>query len=214
MTFSICTREEYMDGQEVLQTKFGAAITTRRPCVGSRCLWGNQHGIIATQGKTNPHLGQKGSQYLSDGIGVKDAITALLNTDDGSEHRQIHGVDSTSHYTHSGAECREWYGHQTGEGYTVAGNFLVDKSVVNRVTEEWEQADCERLFVDRLVDALSAGYEAGGDRREHREIQSAAVLVHTTEPYRLRPFEYDVRVDASKTPLADIKQAVELSRNE
>ena len=64
---------------------------------------------------------------------------------------------------------------------------------------------------ERLVDALEAGHEAGGDKREELPVQSAALVVEDTEE---RPFDRrytDLRVDATETPIADLRATYEMA---
>ncbi|MFT4882095.1 MAG: putative Ntn-hydrolase superfamily protein, partial [Salinirussus sp.] len=72
----------------------------------------------------------------------------------------------------------------------------------------------ERPLAGRLVDALAAGHEEGGDRREELHVQSAALRVRRTDDPGLgeRPFYQDLRVDATETPVADLRETYELAR--
>ncbi len=60
-------------------------------------------------------------------------------------------------------------------------------------------------MVARLIDALAAGKEAGGDERGH---SSAAVRVKApkTEAY------HDLRVDYHDEPIAELRQVYEAAR--
>jgi len=120
VTFSICVREPYEDEAGDQQYRFGVAITTRLPAVGVPCPHVNEHGAVATQSLTNERLGSKGVEYLADGLGIEDALQGLLNADDGSPTRQLHGVSRDGSFTFSGDECSGWYGHTSGDNYTVA----------------------------------------------------------------------------------------------
>src|SRR3546814_16996603 len=75
--------------------------------------------------------------------------------------------------SHTGSACFDWAGGATGEGYAIQGNILTGPEVV----EEMERAWCGSTslpFAERLLAALTAGDEAGGDQRGR---QSAALLV-------------------------------------
>jgi uncharacterized Ntn-hydrolase superfamily protein len=104
VTFSICVREPYEDDSEEAQTRFGVAVTTRLAAVGTLCPFANEHGAVATQSLVNVDLGRKGVEYLADGLAVEDALSALLNADDGKPSRQLHGVDSEGTFAFSGEE--------------------------------------------------------------------------------------------------------------
>ena len=211
MTFSICVREEYTDDDGGRQTRFGVAVTTRLPGVGTLCPFASENGAVATQSLVNVELGRKGIEYIDDGLSVEDALQSLLNADDGSEQRQLHGVDSDGTFTFSGEECKDWYGHTSGTNYTVAGNLLTGEAVIESVAEAYESSafDEETPLAERLIDALEAGHEEGGDKREELPVQSAALLVETTEDREFDPYYDDLRVDATETPVEDLRETYE-----
>ncbi|WP_423743179.1 DUF1028 domain-containing protein (plasmid) [Haladaptatus sp. SPP-AMP-3] len=212
MTFSICVRERYTDEEGDNRTRFGVAVTTRLPGVGTLCPFASENGAIATQSLVNVELGRKGIEYVDDGLAIEDALNALLNADDGAENRQLHGVDADGTFTFSGDECNGWYGHESGENYTVAGNLLTGESVVTETAREYrENRDDDRPLAERLIDALAAGYAEGGDKREELHVQSAALLVETTEADETEPYYNDLRVDATETPILDLREAYELA---
>jgi uncharacterized Ntn-hydrolase superfamily protein len=235
VTFSLCVHEPYVDGEGTDRHRFGVAVTSRLAGVGTLCPFANEHGAVATQSLVNVELGRKGLEYLADGLAVEDALEALLNADDGTPNRQLHGVDADGSFVFSGEECKPWFGHHDGsdavEGhYTVAGNLLTGEEVIESVADAYEAGtpphgtegraesdatpgagDGSEPLSKRLVDALEAGHEAGGDKREELTVQSAALVVEDTEE---RPFDRaytDLRVDATETPIADLRETYELA---
>lgn len=219
VTFSICVRETYETDEGDAATRFGVAVTTRLPGVGTLCPFANEHGAVATQSLVNVDLGRKGIEYLADGLGVDDALQALLNADDGASLRQLHGVGSEGEFAFSGAECKPWYGHHVGANYTVAGNLLTGEAVIEETAAAYEDGTADGAGVEadaplakRLIDALEAGQAAGGDKREELRVQSAALLVCATEERDPEPFYDDLRVDATETPVADLRETYELAR--
>lgn len=211
VTFSICVREEYTDDDGIDQTRYGVAVTTRLAAVGTLCPFANEHGAVATQSLVNVELGEQGVEYLADGLAVEDALNALLNADDGKPNRQLHGVDSEGTFAFSGDECRPWYGHIEREDVTVAGNLLTGESVIEATAEAYESADRDRPLAERLIEALAAGQAEGGDKRTDLEVQSAALKVTTTEERELDPYYDDLRVDATRTPVEDLRETYELA---
>lgn len=213
MTFSLCTRETYRsdDGEE--HRRFGVAVTTRLPAVGTLCPFANEHGAVATQSRVNIDLGRKGVEYLADGLAIGDALQALLNVDEGRPERQVHGVDVDSTFAFSGGDCRDWFGHLERDGLTVAGNLLVGESVIDATADAFESADPGGPLAERLIEALAAGHAAGGDKREELTVQSAAVVVERTETVEEPPLYNDLRVDATETPIADLRGTFELARS-
>ncbi|NEU57915.1 DUF1028 domain-containing protein [Halorussus sp. MSC15.2] len=212
MTFSICVREEYEDDDGNDQTRFGVAVTTRLPAVGTLCPFASENGAVATQSLVNVELGRKGVEYLDDGLAVEDALQSLLNADEGAPQRQLHGVDAEGTFAFSGEECKGWYGHVERDDFTVAGNLLTGESVVEATADAYEESrGSDAPLAERLVDALEAGHAEGGDKREELHVQSAALLVETTEDREMEPYYDDLRVDATETPIADLRETFELA---
>jgi len=60
MTFSICVRERYEDDGGSEGTRYGVAVTTRLPAVGTLCPFASESGAVATQSLVNVDLGRKG----------------------------------------------------------------------------------------------------------------------------------------------------------
>jgi len=217
MTFSICVRERYTDENGTNQTRFGVAVTTRLPGVGTLCPFASEHGAVATQSHVNVELGRKGVEYLDDGLAVEDALEALLNADDGRPQRQVHGVGTAGEFTFSGEECKPWYGDRVGDNFTVAGNLLTGEPVIEEAAATYEDsapplgpdADVDRPLAARLIDALAAGHAEGGDKREELPVQSAAMVVETTEDRSMDPYYNNLRVDATETPIEDLRETYE-----
>jgi uncharacterized Ntn-hydrolase superfamily protein len=218
MTFSICVREPYVDEDGTEQTRYGVAVTTRLAGVGTLCPFASENGAVATQSLVNVDLGRKGIEYLDDGLAVEDALQALLNADDGSEQRQLHGVGADGEFAFSGEACKPWFGHVVGDNYTVAGNLLTGESVIEATAAAYEVSAAvagtvaDAPLAERLIDALAAGHAEGGDKREDLHVQSAALLVRTTEDREMDPYYDDLRVDATETPIADLRETYELAR--
>jgi uncharacterized Ntn-hydrolase superfamily protein len=215
VTFSICAHESFLDDAGDEQHRFGVAVTTRLPGVGTLCPFASERAAVATQSLVNVDLGRRGVAYADDGLAVEDALEALLNADEGRTQRQLHGVDRDGRFTFSGEDCQGWFGHREGDHYTVAGNLLTGEDVIDAVAATYEATsppdDEERPLADRLIEALSAGHDEGGDKREDLPVQSAALLVRTTVDHEVDPYYDDLRVDATETPIADLRETYELA---
>ncbi|TQQ82590.1 DUF1028 domain-containing protein [Halonotius terrestris] len=212
MTFSICVREPYRTDADERAYRFGVAVTTRLPGVGALCPFVGESGALAIQSHVDPDLGERALDYLDDGLAIDDVVAALLNADapEQRRNRQIHGVDREDSVVVTGDSCVGAIGEYDGDHYTVAGNLLTDEAVVRETADAYEaSAFGDRPLAERLIDALEAGHAAGGDKREALSVQSAAVTVVTTESTPYRRFYNDLRVDASETPIADLKRTYE-----
>lgn len=200
MTFSICVRERTRDGPV-----FGVGVTTDAPAVGALAPYVTHDGVISTQSFVNVRLGRRGVDLLAD-VPIDHALSGLLAVDDHSENRQVHGLDARGNaFAFSGDNCDGWYGHQVheDEGVTVAGNMLTGEETLDAVVEAARTGPEEP--VERLIDALAAGKEAGGDKRGH---SSAVVRVKApqTEAY------HDLRVDYHEEPVAELRRVYEATK--
>ncbi|MBL8700975.1 MAG: DUF1028 domain-containing protein [Alphaproteobacteria bacterium] len=156
-------------------------------------------GAIATQALVNPFYGIDGMKLLRAGLSAQETLARLLELDAGRDHRQVHLQDRQGRIAaHTGANCVDWAGHVVGEGFSVAGNMLAGEAVVKRTAEAFEKSRGKSL-AERFLVALEAGEAAGGDKRGK---QSAAIRVHTTEPWPA----LDIRVDDHVDPLKELRR--------
>lgn len=194
-TFSIAARSE--DGRS-----FGVAVATARPNVGSLVPFVSLRGAVATQARVNTELGRQGLALLEAGVGIDTGLAALLQADAGRHLRQLHGVDARGSFAFTGEACVEWAGHQSGEGFTAAGNMLVGPQVLQAMAEAFAASEGVELSAGLLA-ALEAGQRAGGDKRGK---QSAALLVASPRP-RLY---HNLRVDDHAAPVAELRRLHDL----
>lgn len=199
MTFSIVARDPETGAM-------GVATATGGPVVGSLVPHARAGiGAIATQSQTNPHFGFDGLTLLADETRVaQDVLDALIAGDAGRERRQCIVLDrrgATAGWT--GSECVDVAAHQTLENVAVAGNFLADADVLDAMLGAFAAA--RGRLEDRMLAALTAGADRGGDRRG---IRSAALKVYDRHPYPA----VDVRSDWSETPVADLARILAATR--
>lgn len=130
-------------------------------------------GAVATQSLANVTYGPRTLAALREGRSLA-SVHAQFEADDPDHALRQYGlVDARGDaFTHTGADCHPWAGGRTGEGYAVQGNLLVGPEVIDAMVAAFE-ASTEAL-PERLMAALRAGDEAGGDRRGR---QAAALLV-------------------------------------
>jgi uncharacterized Ntn-hydrolase superfamily protein len=171
-TFSICAIDP--DTGES-----GVAVTTRVPFVGRAVPWVRAGvGAVATQSWTVVEYGKQGLDLMETGTSPEDALSQLLEDDEGRELRQLGLIDMqgrTASFT--GKENGEWAGGRQGPDFTIQGNILVGSEVVDAVADHFISTRGTGMpFAERLILALEAGQQQGGDRRWGR-LQSAAIRV-------------------------------------
>src|SRR3954470_15409520 len=169
MTFSIVARST--DGQS-----WGVAVASKFLAVGSAVPAAVAGvGAIATQADANVAYKGIALAHLDEGATASVALQRLLEEDEGRDHRQVGIVDSDGgSASHTGHACLDWAGRLTGDGYAIQGNILTGEDVVDAMERAWRESGSEAPLARRLLAALAAGDEAGGDRRGR---QSAALLV-------------------------------------
>jgi uncharacterized Ntn-hydrolase superfamily protein len=187
---------------------FGVATSTKVPVVGFLVPYVRAGvGAIATQARVNPLLGCDGLDLLEKGYDAEETLGVLLSSDPEAERRQLSIVDSLGNTAaHTGALTHPWRGHLTGEGYAVTGNLLVGEEVVVAMAGAFEASEGETL-AERLVRALEAGQEAGGDKRGR---QSAAIRMIEGQPY---PY-LDLRVDEHPDSVTELRRIYEVAKVE
>lgn len=200
MTYSICVRERVADGDA---HRFGVAAATRLPAVGSVVPHVSDRGAVATAGIADPDLGERCLDALDSGRRLDAVVDAYA---DERQSAQIHGVGARATAAHTGADCPAVAGDATGEddarAYSVAGTSLADESVLDALARGYRDDERDAPLAYRLLTALAAAERAGGDRRTDLPVGSAAVVVETPGP---APLYHDLRVDASDSPVADLR---------
>jgi uncharacterized Ntn-hydrolase superfamily protein len=192
MTWSILVRDPATGA-------LGAAVATRFFAVGALCIH-VEGGVaaLATQALINPMYAVHGMQRLRAGSAPAEVAAALLAEDAGREHRQLHILDAGGRIAqHTGRECVAWCGAVRGADVSVAGNMLAGAAVLEATLTAFQAAG--GALAGRLLTALAAGEEAGGDKRGK---QSAALKICTADPYP----DLDIRADDHPDPLAELRR--------
>jgi uncharacterized Ntn-hydrolase superfamily protein len=204
-------------GYDPATGEVGGAVQSRVFSVGNGVLWADADaGIVATQAIVDVSYGPRGLDLLRAGLTPAAAVKALLESDPdprpedwSRQGRQLAIMSSTGEYSvHTGPKASSWAGSRGGRFCTAQGNILAGEEVVVKMVEAFEATEGHLSL--RLMAALEAGEEAGGDTRG---MQSAAMLVvkkgggvwlnHDTV---LR-----LQVDDHEEPLAELRRLVELS---
>ncbi len=205
MTFSIVARSA--DGES-----WGVAVASKFLAVGSAVPAAVAGvGAIATQADANVAYKGLALSHLDEGATASVALIRLLEEDDKREERQVGIVDMDGGAaSHTGHACLDWAGSITGDGYAIQGNILTGEDVVLAMETAWLSSDPEAPLARRLLDALTAGDEAGGDSRGR---QSAALLVvREGAGYGgLDDVAVDLRVDDHAAPIPELARLLTLS---
>ena len=205
MTFSIVARS--IDGES-----WGVAVASKFLAVGAvvpAAVAGV--GAIATQADANVAYKGLALSHLDEGATASVALQRLLEEDDGRDERQVGIVDvDGGAASHTGHACLDWAGSVTGAGYAIQGNILAGDFVVAAMQDVFEASDPDEPLARRLLAALAAGDDAGGDRRGR---QSAALLVvKEGAGYAGRDdIAVDLRVDDHPDPVTELSRLLDLN---
>ncbi|MBY4891909.1 DUF1028 domain-containing protein [Rhodobacteraceae bacterium N5(2021)] len=186
--------------------RLGGAAATGSLCVGGWVLRGGaDSGMSASQGTAPSTLwGEQALIAMKGGASAAQAVADLTGMDAGRAHRQMAALDlrgGTGAFT--GAQSVAYAGAQEGRGVVVAGNMLTGAAVIEAALAGFDAAHA-LPFAERLMQALHAAAEAGGDARG---LKSAALLVVGRD---IAPLT--LRIDLAEDPLKALGTLYEASQ--
>jgi len=200
MTFSILAYDQKTG-------TYGGAAATGSLCVGGWVLRGDaESGLSASQGTSPSTLWGTGVlELMKAGRTASEAVETVIDSDEGRAHRQLAALGrdgSVAAFT--GHDSLPHAGSISGTGVIAAGNMLSNDAVLPAILGRFQETGGE--MPDRLLAALVAGQEAGGDSRG---LLSAALLVvsRSTAPLNLR-------VDYAEDPLSSLAALYQRSKSE
>ena len=204
MTFSIVARDE-KTGQ------LGVAVQTHWFAVGAMCPWIEAGvGAVATQSMVDISYGPKSLALLRVGKTAQEALDTLLAEDKDQGLRQVAVIDGQGRIAiHTGDRCIQAAGHREGKGFSVQANMMKNDAVWPAMEKAYLETQGD--LADRLLAALFAAQEAGGDIRGK---QSAAMLVaageKSDEPWRHTLV--NLRVDDHPEPLTELERLLKINK--
>jgi uncharacterized Ntn-hydrolase superfamily protein len=162
------------------------------------------HGVIATQSMAEPMYGSIGLDLLQGGFTAQEVLTALSSVDPQPERRQVAvlGVNGDL-AAYTGAHCVEAAGHLMGNDCVALANMAASAEVWIAMVARFESSGGP--LAQRLLNALQAAEEAGGDFRGRRSAAIVVIRPSTTG----RPWHdmaVDLRVDDSPDPVAALAE--------
>lgn len=187
--------------------EIGIAVHSKVFSVGGMVSWVKADvGAVATQSLVNVSLGPLGLELLEEGRSPEQVLEHFKEIDEGIDLRQL-GILSVKHgvLSFTGEKCIAWAGGRTGNNYTCQGNILTSSEVIDAMADTFENS--EGTLAERLVNALIAAEEKGGDARGS---QSAAIIVEQKGKGRAGygDRKLELRVDDHENPIAELKRLV------
>lgn len=191
MTFSIAARCQDTG-------MFGVAVASSSPAVAARCAFARANvGAVLSQNVTDPALGTQLLDHLEEGMDATDAIRTITDGLKFADYRQLIAVDRHGGFAiHSGEHALGVWSEAGAPNVASGGNLLANPEVPTVIVEAFEASTGH--LGDRLVVAMRAGLEAGG---ESGPIHSAGMKLVDQETWPIA----DLRVDWSDSdPIGDL----------
>lgn len=146
----------------------GAAVASMYPAVGKVVPYVKAGaGAFCSQFYHNPQFGPKALVMLETGMRPEEVLIELLRHDPRPEHRQLSIIDmqgrSANRNPTAAPQPAEWWGGASGKYYAVQGNTLAGRKVIVDMAAAYEET--AGTVGDKLMAALKAGDDAGGDHR-------------------------------------------------
>jgi uncharacterized Ntn-hydrolase superfamily protein len=153
----------------------GIAIASSSICVGSDCPWVRPGvGAVTVQYMVDPTIGVDILNVLGSGMSAASAVADVMDGRSHADYRQVAAIDckgATAHFT--GKSVEDINATVEGKSCVASGNVLGTTAVSKAMIDCFEAKTSEHL-AERLMGALQAGVEAGGEKDP---IHSAALLV-------------------------------------
>ncbi|MFN2240382.1 MAG: DUF1028 domain-containing protein [Thermoanaerobaculia bacterium] len=195
----------------------GGAVQSRVFSVGNGVLWAEAGvGVVATQAVVDVSYGPRGIELLKAGLSPKAAVEALWTSDPDPrpkdwtrQGRQLAIMDDEGNYfAFTGPKASEWAGNRSGTFCTAQGNILAGEAVVVKMIEAFEKT--EGHLSHRLMAALDAGQQEGGDKRG---MQSAAMLIvkEGGGVWLNHDVVLRLQVDDHEKPLEELRRLVDIA---
>jgi uncharacterized Ntn-hydrolase superfamily protein len=217
---------------------WGLAITSRALASGAFLIAKASVGAIMNQALPDISAGYTGLELLEQGNSAQEVLDVIVNIDsmNGSlleplraalqdaygveihtmrDIRQIAIIDATGNTAaFTGSGNVSWAGHIQGAEFTCQGNSLVSSQVLDAMAETYTSRRGD--FADRLLAALKAGQEAGGDSRRTVPRNSAGLLVVKEAPtqFGIHDRFIDLRVDLHDNPIDRLIELREVHRQD
>ncbi len=192
MTYSIIAK---------IDDKIGIGVTSGSVAVGSRVPWA-KYGIggVATQGYTNPELGQIILKLLED-RDAEESLKIAIKGDKDREMRQVGVLDRLGRgAVFTGKRTPEEKGEIIKRDLVCLGNLLKSKKVIHSLCNGFES---ENNIIWGIIRGLKEAHKSGGDSRGDR---SAAILI--VGRGGLYDKILDVRVDYDNNPVEKLEKIV------
>lgn len=167
---------------------FGVVIASSSPAVAARCAHARAGiGAVASQNVTDPALGPLTLDLMAGGLTAAEAIAEVREKGRFIDYRQVLAVDARGGTAiHSGSHALGIWTQAQGVDCAAGGNLLANDRVPQAMVDGFTAS--KGPLGDRLIAALRAGRDAGG---EAGPVHSAGLMLVDQVPWPVA----DLRVD-------------------
>jgi uncharacterized Ntn-hydrolase superfamily protein len=193
-----------------LTGEYGVAAASHAPLIGMNLEFLDpEAGGVVVLGGPFIQVNENTLVALREGLQPGRAISIGLAGDPDRESRQVLAVSPQGAAVFSGDELNQYSTQKAGDAFVVAGNRLENRYVILAMEEAFVTTDGP--LADRLLSALTAGRDAGGERGG---AHSAALLVvgpgaHFATRDRLVDLRIDYVPGDAVAALADLRARVD-----
>ncbi|QHJ00961.1 DUF1028 domain-containing protein [Xylophilus rhododendri] len=185
--------------------EIGLAIATYSLACGSFAQGAHGGaGVAMTQANVRKGNALLANRLLAMGCSSRAVVQALVQDDVHESFRQIAVMTRDGRVaTHTGSRVAGWAGQKAGTDHVVFGNVLVGEHVLDAM-EAGFLADPARPLVERLIQSLEHGRDAGGQgsATAHMPERSACVVVTGQKAQAA----WDLRVDLHPTAVQELQR--------
>lgn len=184
--------------------QFGVAISSSSPAVAARCAYARAGvGAVASQNVTDPTLGPLALDLMQNGLSAEDAISEIKTRGSFIAYRQVLAVDAHGGTAiHSGPNSLGIWTQCEGRDVASGGNLLANEGIPEAIVAHFVTSAGH--LGDRLLGALRAGLEAGG---EAGPVHSAGLMLVDKVSWPVADLRCDWTEDC---PIAALETAWEI----
>ena len=192
MTFSIL-------GKCAATGQFGMAVSSSSPAVAARCAHARAGvGVVASQNVTDPRLGTHVLDAMAHGMDADAAIASVIAASSHTAFRQLLAIDHAGQTAiFSGTNTLGIHAEYQSQYAAAAGNLLANTTIPKSMVTAFH--DTKGHLGDRLVAAMRAGLDAGG---EAGKVNSAGLLIVDNQDWPLAELRCDWTEDCPITSIS------------
>jgi uncharacterized Ntn-hydrolase superfamily protein len=190
--------------------EYGAAAASNAPLIGMNLEFlDHEVGGVVVLGGPFLEVNERTLIGMGDGLPPGRAITVGLYGDEEPEARQVMAISPGGAAAFTGEQLEGYAGDRVGDDFVAAGHRLEGSQVILAVEESF--ATSEGALADRLLAALEAGRDAGGEKGGAHS--AALLVVGPGARFATRDRLVDLRIDYTAgdaiAELVELRQQVD-----